>query len=372
MGDIRTEWKDFAGDLALRPVVIGVREAANYLRLQGVAGSFASTPDSAAVSVIADIDIRVKLAMDDWTPAAIAGLMDKRGGAGERSWYWRLVTTGFMDFRWSNDGTAETVIGATAAIAAADGQALWLRVTLDVNNGAGGNAIKFYTSSDGLLWTQLGATVTTAGVTSIFDSNAAVGVGNINPFPGKVYYAELRNGIDGPVVAKFDPSEAKPGAASFESHFTKETWTINGAAEIVEYLPRLEHTRQILEADDGLETAVIISLSTDRLANRGDAVPGDPNDRRGWWGDSFADVAGDRIGSRLWLLSREKQIPSVLARAREYAAEALQWLIDDGIARAVNVTAEVVSQGVLGLGVEVVRSGKPAAQYRFETFWKGA
>jgi len=146
-----------------------------------------------------------------------------------------------------------------------------------------------------------------------------------------------------------------PGAGSLDVYEDEDATFIDG-----------------LEEDDGLETAVVISLFTDRRANRGDAVPGDPNDRRGWWGDSFADVAGDRIGSRLWLLSREKQMPSVLARALEYAAEALQWLIDDGIARAVNVTAEVVSQGVLGLGVEIVRSGKPAAQYRFETFWKGA
>jgi phage gp46-like protein len=62
----------------------------------------------------------------------------------------------------------------------------------------------------------------------------------------------------------------------------------------------------------------------------------------------------------------------VLARAREYAREALEWMIEDGVARAVNVTAEIVSNGVLGLGIEIVRSDKPVARYRFESFWKGA
>ena len=204
----------------------GQMEETRYLSLPGTAGNYASTPDSAAVSITGDIDIRVKVAMDDWTPAAIAGLSDKRGAAGDRSWYWRLVTTGFMDFRWSVDGTAETVIGTTAAVGASDGQVLWMRVTLDVNNGAGGNDVKFYTSSDGVIWTQLGATVTTAGVTSIFDSSAAWGIGDINAIAGKVYSAELRNGIDGPVVARFDASLMSPRQTSAQMP-TGEVWTIN-------------------------------------------------------------------------------------------------------------------------------------------------
>jgi phage gp46-like protein len=125
----------------------------------------------------------------------------------------------------------------------------------------------------------------------------------------------------------------------------------------------------VLADDDGVETAVVISLFTDRLAEPGDVPAG--TSRRGWWGDAYAEVAGDRIGSRLWLLAREKQLPVVLRRAEEYAREALQWLIDDGVAREVSVTAEVVRDGVLGLRVEIARSGKPVASYRFERFWKG-
>lgn len=124
-----------------------------------------------------------------------------------------------------------------------------------------------------------------------------------------------------------------------------------------------------LEEDAGLETAVTISLFTDRRAENDDALPGAQDDRRGWWADAFLDVAGDKIGSRLWLLAREKQTPSVLMRAQEYAQEALAWLIEDGIARAVNITAEVVRSGVLGLTVEIVRAAAPPAKFRFETFW---
>lgn len=124
-----------------------------------------------------------------------------------------------------------------------------------------------------------------------------------------------------------------------------------------------------LAEDDGLETAVVISLFTDRLA--ADA-PADAGSRRGWWGDAYGEVDGDLIGSRLWLLAREKQLPQVLARAELYAREALQWLVDDGVASSVDVRAELVRSGVLGLAVTITRSAQPIVRYRFESFWKGA
>lgn len=127
-----------------------------------------------------------------------------------------------------------------------------------------------------------------------------------------------------------------------------------------------------LEEDDGLETAVVLSLFTDRRAENDDALPGARDDRRGWWADQFLDESKDRLGSRLWLLSREKQVSAVLVRAKEYAEEALAWFIKDGIARAVSVTATIPRSGVLGLEVEVARSSAPPAKYRFETFWKAA
>lgn len=111
-----------------------------------------------------------------------------------------------------------------------------------------------------------------------------------------------------------------------------------------------------LAGDDGLETAVLISLFSDRRAEADDAIPGGSGDRRGWWGDGWSETEGDRIGSRLWLLAREKELPSVLRRAEEYAEEALHWLIDDGVARSVQVTAERYRPGVLALQVQIRRA----------------
>ncbi|ADU63393.1 MAG: phage GP46 family protein [Pseudodesulfovibrio sp.] len=125
-----------------------------------------------------------------------------------------------------------------------------------------------------------------------------------------------------------------------------------------------------LVRDDGLQTAVVLSLFIDRRAEADDVIPDGTGDRRGWWGDTYPDIIGDKYGSRLWLLSREKQLPRVLVRARAYAEEALAWMLDDGVARAVRVEASFVRTGVLGLRVVIERTDGSDAVYTFATLWE--
>lgn len=121
-----------------------------------------------------------------------------------------------------------------------------------------------------------------------------------------------------------------------------------------------------LATDDGLRTAVIMSLFTDARARADDPLP-DDEARRGWWGDSLDAQGEPHIGSRLWLLSREKQLAKVLERARGYVEEALAWLVTDGVAKSVTVTVEIVRTGVLGFGVLIDRPAGPSR--RFDLVW---
>lgn len=125
-----------------------------------------------------------------------------------------------------------------------------------------------------------------------------------------------------------------------------------------------------LAVDDGLETAVIVSLFTDARAKVDDVIPDGSGDPRGWWADSIDNDDGDQTGSRLWLLDREKQTTKVLQRARQYAQEALQWMLDDQVVSEVNVDAEIVRDGWLGISVELVRPKGDAVQYRYEYAWR--
>lgn len=117
---------------------------------------------------------------------------------------------------------------------------------------------------------------------------------------------------------------------------------------------------------DDLPRAVINSLFSWRRAESDDILPG--TSRYGWWADTYDDD-GEKFGSRLWLLSRSKTTEEVTLLAREYAQEALQWLIDDGVATEVNVTAERGEEGCLDLSVEVVRVGEKNLSARFADVW---
>lgn len=162
--------------------------------------------DATAVKHIPDdIDVRVKVALDDWTPAAQNTLIGRFGGSGSRAWRMYINTNGYLYLEWSADGTTLVTKNSGVVVGAADGAVKWVRATLDVDNGASGNDVKFYTSDDGVTWTQLGSTVTTAGVTSIFEPPAQtweLGGHAVSSFvtAGKIYEAQIRDGIAGPIV----------------------------------------------------------------------------------------------------------------------------------------------------------------------------
>src|SRR5215472_15553230 len=85
----------------------------------------------------------------------------------------------------------------------------------------------------------------------------------------------------------------------------------------VDWLLRADGT---LDDSQALATAVIVALGTDRLADVTDVLPDpDSTDRRGWWGDLDAQEVWDGwpIGSRLWLLKRDKITDAGAARGSE-------------------------------------------------------
>lgn len=110
---------------------------------------------------------------------------------------------------------------------------------------------------------------------------------------------------------------------------------------------------------DILREAVLVSLGTWRRAERGQA----PDDeRRGWWGDP-------ELGSRHWLLYRAGVVtPEALSDARAYLREALAWLVEDGIAREVEVEVSPLPDG-LRAAVSVVRPDGQRLDLRFEPLW---
>lgn len=124
-----------------------------------------------------------------------------------------------------------------------------------------------------------------------------------------------------------------------------------------------------LAVDPTLETAVMISLFTDRRAEDGDTLEAGETDRRGWWADTFNEVAGDKIGSRLWRLRRTKRTQEVLLLAEQYAREALAWLVEDRVAERLEISASFVGAEGWRLDIVVVRPKADPAKFRYTQTW---
>src|SRR3546814_5877487 len=92
----------------------------------------------------------------DWTPATNMAFMSKFIGSTDRSFIFQVFTSDTLRLIWTTDGTAGTQVSATSTVAPtiANGDDLWIRVKLDVDNGAGGNDAIFETSTNGVTWTQ--------------------------------------------------------------------------------------------------------------------------------------------------------------------------------------------------------------------------
>lgn len=202
----------------------------------------AQTADKASLDVTGDIDLRYEIQPHSWRPRSIMMLGAKHSTTGnQRSWGVRLDQMGRLNLFWSTDGTFANQQQVTSidAVPVTAGR-LAVRIVLDVDSGGGNRTVTFYTSPsiDGT-WTQLGAAIVQAGTTSIFASTADLAVGRSSAsqtaiagttdFGGKVYAFRMFNGINGTMVANFDPRARALGDTSWaDAVASPNTWTIGG------------------------------------------------------------------------------------------------------------------------------------------------
>lgn len=221
------------------PIRVRVGTGAQDMALQvpDIAGSKASTPDAAAIDITGDLDARVDAAVR-WVGDS-GGLVGKYVESGnQRSWILWSNGDGKLTLFWSTDGGNLPSAVSTAPVPASSGR-LAVRATLDVNNGASGRTVTFYTAPTiAGPWTQLGAPVVQAGTTSVFNSTSPLQVGEVlDRVAGNYYAAEVRSGIAGTVVA--NPNFA--GQAKDTATFTDgagRTWTVAGDATISDWVTR--------------------------------------------------------------------------------------------------------------------------------------
>lgn len=211
-------------------------------------GATCQTIDKATLDVT-DLDVRFDVRPDHWYGGPGFHLGSKYVLTGnQRSWTVYINSAGNVIVLWSVDGTAANRLSASSSEQLPDGGRLAIRVTVDVNNGAGGNTTTFYTSDtiDGA-WTQFGDPVVKSGTTTIFASTAPLEVGTIAaggdrntinppsvvPFCGRVYAMQLRASIGGASVATMDATSRTAGDTSWSDGLgTPNTWTLSASATL--------------------------------------------------------------------------------------------------------------------------------------------
>lgn len=138
-----------------------------------------------------------------------------------------------------------------------------------------------------------------------------------------------------------------------------------------------------LVTGDELETFILKAILTDgrvteeefKEAKIGNLNSNNVNRLRGWWGDSYQEIKGHKIGSKLWLNVRQKKTTKVLEDQIEYVKLALKPLIDDGVASSVAVTAEWgesdSGDGVMLMSIQITKPNMSTQNYKFAFVWEG-
>lgn len=190
------------------------------------------TVDKTSLLIAADIDVRVDVEPRSWNDTQF--LMGKWSTdsslAGLRQWAFVITTDGKLALKWSTDGTTLTNSIESTLQVPTDTPRKAVRVTIDVNNGAAGHTVTFYTSDTiAGSWTQLGDAVVTSGTTSIYAANPAQGLTlgaestdaddgatpSYGTLRGRFYGAELYSGIAGTKVADIDFTGLTTGTKTF-------------------------------------------------------------------------------------------------------------------------------------------------------------
>jgi hypothetical protein len=206
----------------------------NYVYLPGVVGNYLSVPDEAALDITGDIDLQAHIKMDNYqtgTPTLVSKWTD----SGNQRGYFMRLNSGSLQLFFSTDGADFPSASSSVVVPATNDIPIWVRATLDVDNDAGGKDFKFFTSSDGVTWTQFGSTVTQAGTASIFSNTANVNIGAYNNgatnlSTASIYAARIFDGIEensGTKVLDIDTSKITSGSNTSFNALTGQVVTIN-------------------------------------------------------------------------------------------------------------------------------------------------
>lgn len=119
--------------------------------------------------------------------------------------------------------------------------------------------------------------------------------------------------------------------------------------------------------DPGLESACIITIGTDARADNSDILPNKNSNRSGFWG---SQLLGFQVGNKLWLLGRSNLTSATAATARQYLEEGFEWMIREGIASEIIISAWVALPSQLNFSVKIYKPSGSGVTFGFYLNWE--
>ncbi|MEW1933131.1 SGNH/GDSL hydrolase family protein [Rhodococcus sp. NPDC079359] len=192
-------------------VQLGTAGARRMVATGASTDKYFTVADSAATSptgdLTADFEVMIPALGGAFT---LGGKYDT--ATNNRGWFVSVDAAGKISLFFSTDGLGTTQLTRVSSVsipAPAVGVRVWIRVQFDVDNGASGNDFKCFYSLDDVTYTQIGTTITNAGVQSIFDAATDTQLnsrgGNGNSTGGAIEYYGMR------VWSSLATATARPG-----------------------------------------------------------------------------------------------------------------------------------------------------------------
>lgn len=242
---------------ASQPLLL-VHSGANYWWGSGVFDNYVTTPNATANQISGDVELVARI--DYKNNSSTQFLTSKSNGSGSAFTLDFYIDSNLLNFQFSlpeyQNATSTAGIGNS------------FNGFIKINRIASTGIVKFYTSLDGVTYTQLGSNVnTTAGnlVTNTDILNVGRYWNNSNWFQSKIYRLTLSNSIGGTPVVDFNPNQYNAATSQTQWRSTTgEVWTINTGTATSGYKGALVD-RSIVQADgidDTMVTAVNVDLST--------------------------------------------------------------------------------------------------------------
>jgi hypothetical protein len=208
---------------ASQPLLLAHSGVDNYWWGSGVAGNYVSTPNAAVNRITGDIEIIAKIKFNSFTGSQeIVCKWDATRG------YNLLIQAKKVAFYFTQDGSSLLSVNSTIDLPFSLGDIGWVKATRIASTGI----VTFYSSTDGITYTILGAALTyTTG--AMYSSNSILEIGSSDSGlytlgKNSIYRATIANSIGGTPVVDFNP--ATYNASTSQTAWTSttgEVWTIN-------------------------------------------------------------------------------------------------------------------------------------------------